>query len=85
MSLFLNPAQSWTPSITKDELLASIEDTAPAMDANLRRRVEHTGAMPLQVVKEAKKKKISLPGGALALQMLSRPVFMAWLGGDNQN
>jgi hypothetical protein len=47
------------------------------MDANLRRRVEHTGAMPLQVVKEAKKKKISLPGGALALQMLSRPVFMA--------
>jgi hypothetical protein len=51
--------------ITEEELQASIEETARAMDANLRRRVQHTGAIPSQVAEEAKKKKVNLPGGVL--------------------
>ncbi len=51
-------------------MLAGIEETAHAMKANLRKRVECRGAFPSQMVKEAMKKKAALPRRALALLLL---------------
>lgn len=44
--------------ITEEELLAEIEDTAQAMDANLNRRVKWKGTTLAQVIEEDKKKII---------------------------
>ncbi len=53
--------------VTEEELLAGIEEIERAVDANLKRSVECTGATPVTgtVVKEAKKKKAALPKGGL--------------------
>jgi hypothetical protein len=73
------PKPEYDLPITEEELLAGIEATARAVDTNLRRRVERVGATPSQVVKEAKKKKVSLLKEALALLLLGLTGYVGHL------
>ncbi len=60
------------------ELLAGIEDTAGKMDANLKRRVEWKGTVPVHVVGERKKEEVNLiPVGTAALILVG---FVSLLG-----
>jgi hypothetical protein len=80
-------ASGWQPKpeddlpVSEEELLAKIKETACAMDANVKRRVECTGTTPSQAVREVRKKKIMMPKGAMALLLLG--LMGPW--GDQQN
>jgi hypothetical protein len=61
-------ASGWKPK-PEDDLPIS-EETAHAMDANLKMRVECMGTMPWQAVKEVEKNKARLSKGVMALLLL---------------
>jgi hypothetical protein len=61
-----------TGQFRREELLVGIEEAAGAMDANLRRRVEHAGATTLQTITEVRKKRATVPKMAAALLVLSQ-------------
>jgi hypothetical protein len=56
--------------VTKEELMARIKETARAMDTNFKNRVDHAGTTPSRAIIKARKKKTTLPKGALALLLM---------------
>jgi hypothetical protein len=60
----------------EEELLARIEETAYAMGANLKKRVERMGTILSQVVREVRRKKTLMTKGPMArlLQGLMGPL-----------
>jgi hypothetical protein len=57
--------------ITKEKLLAGIEDTVQAMDANLKRRVERKGSTPVQVKQRTRGRRSMSSSGALLMIKLA--------------
>jgi hypothetical protein len=45
--------------VSEEELMVGIEETAFAMDVNLRRRVKHMGTLTSQAITEVRKKRAS--------------------------
>jgi hypothetical protein len=59
-----------TLPVLEEELLAGIEETAYAMNANLKKRVERISSILLQAVREVRRKKTLMTKGFIALLLL---------------